>query len=972
MLLNLLERLLFKLFLSIFIFACFPEVCCQDSNPLQMQEKPISVNSSFLSMPGAVLTSSYPLQNSEKITNELAQQAEEFFLGGLYTQAIFAYQELINQLHLSNEQGLSLLKARFRLAQAYFLNEQYSETLSVLKFLSISKTDSRHEIEEMEKVILYLSGAAWRNLGKYEQASIELAAYLQSGERSSLPLADEAEFELALAYFLSGKHSLAAGLFESLALSSTKPLALLSDFYLIRICLLDRNVPGAQERLVSLSDKIPKDSFLQFEYAYLQAEVFFKMEQYAKAIASFEKAMPKVHPEKNAWYADTLYYLGWSHLKLSADVSESLLVRETHLQKAQEAFQKLIAFAPDENAYLALGQCCITRSRMMNDEEASAQAESYLSKPDIFVTRTGQAHALLLRAEAASSYSIRDKFYRQLTQEANRESPFYSEGWFLRGMNDFEEGQSLAKKNSVEEAKKTFDRSSYAFQKAYAYASKHGSHKRAGLAVKYQALSYEFHGSHEGLIQALAVLENLILQEPHILLSMDHPDEIYYLHGSIAAKLDGEGEEEKFADIAERSLNQGVTRFPTGKYAEEALSLLGSLQYRKGNYQKAEDTFLQLAKNYPQSSLAGDAWFWAAKCADQLEKPMEVRQQRRQMVFDSYPNSFYAAEAYFSFYPYKDYIQGDRTLIKHLQALEKKFPTSLFVLHANYLIGLDSKRDRKTLEGKWIRKKNLTSAIDAFQGVETAFDSLLEKGMIPEDKLAYYTSIRYQAILERALANLAIADESLGAKRQIYLEYAEEVFRHLVQDFESPQANFTRHLVDREPYHPIYEESTFWLAQTYVRENDDDAAEKVFANMLDRYQKGKITRSYYLSRVWYEQGKIALRRKENALALEFFRHAEDAAKGKILTTEQKLDLWIQQSTCLKELNQSDQAILILSKVVNDDAISGLRLKAMLLRAEIYETQGRRELARKQLESIAKKGGEWALKAKEKLEKEYGY
>jgi hypothetical protein len=44
---------------------------------------------------------------------------------------------------------------------------------------------------------------------------------------------------------------------------------------------------------------------------------------------------------------------------------------------------------------------------------------------------------------------------------------------------------------------------------------------------------------------------------------------------------------------------------------------------------------------------------------------------------------------------------------------------------------------------------------------------------------------------------------------------------------------------------------------------------------------------------------------------------------------------------------------------------------MFLRSEIYVLQGRHELARKQLEATSKKGGEWAIKAKEKLDKDYG-
>ena len=63
---------------------------------------------------------------------------------------------------------------------------------------------------------------------------------------------------------------------------------------------------------------------------------------------------------------------------------------------------------------------------------------------------------------------------------------------------------------------------------------------------------------------------------------------------------------------------------------------------------------------------------------------------------------------------------------------------------------------------------------------------------------------------------------------------------------------------------------------------------------------------------------------------------------------------------------------LLSRVINDDVISPLRIKAMFLRADVYELQGRPELAIKQLEATSLKGGEWAQKAKEKLEQVYGY
>jgi tetratricopeptide (TPR) repeat protein len=172
--------------------------------------------------------------------------------------------------------------------------------------------------------------------------------------------------------------------------------------------------------------------------------------------------------------------------------------------------------------------------------------------------------------------------------------------------------------------------------------------------------------------------------------------------------------------------------------------------------------------------------------------------------------------------------------------------------------------------------------------------------------------------------------------------------------------------------HPqLLEESNFWLAQGYVKLEEDDKADKIYNEMIQRYSAAKITRGYFLSRVWHEKGLIAMRQKKYERALDDFAHSEEGGKGKLLSTDQKIDLWIQQSLCYKEMGDTEKAMITLSKAINDDAISALRVKAMFLRAEVYEAQGRHELARRQLEATSKKGGEWALKARQKMEKEYG-
>jgi tetratricopeptide (TPR) repeat protein len=226
--------------------------------------------------------------------------------------------------------------------------------------------------------------------------------------------------------------------------------------------------------------------------------------------------------------------------------------------------------------------------------------------------------------------------------------------------------------------------------------------------------------------------------------------------------------------------------------------------------------------------------------------------------------------------------------------------------------------------------------------------------------------------LERALANQVISGESHGTKQEIYFQYAEELYKKIFLEFADSKHPLSSSLTKIEPFPKVYEESLHALIKCYRNANDTKSAHTLIDEALGKYQELGKTSGYYLSRIHYEHGKIEMLNKEPAVALEAFIRAEESNKGKFLSSDQRLDLWIQQAMCNKYLGQMDKAMLILSKVINDDAVSGQRLKAMFLRAEIYELQGRPELARKQLEATAKKGGDWAHKAKVKLDNEYGY
>jgi tetratricopeptide (TPR) repeat protein len=234
--------------------------------------------------------------------------------------------------------------------------------------------------------------------------------------------------------------------------------------------------------------------------------------------------------------------------------------------------------------------------------------------------------------------------------------------------------------------------------------------------------------------------------------------------------------------------------------------------------------------------------------------------------------------------------------------------------------------------------------------------------------LPHFSLVHYRTRLEKASMLAKEAENFPNDEKGIAsLKNCEGILLCIRNEMTDPQNPKSRALIGQKGYDYLQEETGFLLIKCLIKGGNEVEAEKLIGQLLERYQSTKITRGYYLSRTWYEQGKIAQNRNDPLFALQCFKLAEEAGKGKILSSDELLDLWIQQSFCYQSLGNGDEAMLILSHIINYDAVSSLRLKAMFLRAEIYEQQGRFELAKKQLESIAKKGGEWALKAQSKLD-----
>lgn len=380
----------------------------------------------------------------------------------------------------------------------------------------------------------------------------------------------------------------------------------------------------------------------------------------------------------------------------------------------------------------------------------------------------------------------------------------------------------------------------------------------------------------------------------------------------------------------------------------EAHFALATFDYKEKDWQRAKERFLHLQLESPSSPKAAEALFFAAKCMEELG---ETSGGCKRKLIDHYQDSPFAAEAHFSLFPLSAYLAGEEDAMAHLQELTSRFPKSKTAITALFLLGLNARQDRKTSSGKLTHPRDLFAAIKSFNASVKTSDEI--------DPLGELAKIKYQALIEKAETELEVAELSEGMKSRLYEQYANDTLKKLVAELKSHKKN--------NAYDEFLIEAEFRLANTYRLIEENGAAETILRSLLEKFEEAKTTRGYYLSRVYYELAKLTRLRTGNAVeSLALLEKAEESAQGNLLTPDQKLDLWTQQSDCYLHLGDDDKAMKILSKVINEDVASSERLKAMYLRSEIYALQGREELAIKQLEALSKQQGIWAKKAKEKL------
>lgn len=831
---------------------------------------------------------------------ELKKKAKRYTLAKNYKESISFYQEILKAIeegYYPNVTKESLLykKVRYLLAEALFLEGSFEKTLLSLDISEKSGSDE-----------IYLAARCYKEKKEYAKA---LTLFKKCLDSSDLKHYLEAYFELGLGFYNNKNYDEAQKYFASILESKKEErIQKMAALYMAKIHLKKENPKQCEAILSDLSSRLEHSDPLLYEIAYLRGLAAFMVAEYAEAIDCFEIALST--SEFHEWSKAALFKLAESFSYLAADPLKSKQGRLDFFEKGLKIYQNLSKITKHESISLATASLLISQNRVLNDPSSLEKAKNTLLNAHEDFSDEAKIQSLLMLAEIESDYKEKKRFLQEASSSKFEKTALYPQSLYLLGLFELNNG--------------SFEEASLALSKAFSLYEKNDPLK-AKESLQAVAKANFF---RKAPLLALEAIEKVLIQFD---LALSEKEELLYLQGLFASKIEG------FEQKTVSSLKEVIFLYPEGKYAPSALYVLGCFYFNQKNYEKALEIFLEVEKNYQNSSLAGNALFWASEILEKLNKSKEEILNLRKRCVEKYRTSPMSPYAYLKHYSFEEYQSGTFEALLHLKDFEELFPESELLTISNYFLGQN--------------ESDLLQAISFYKKAYVTFDEN-QKSL----SLLYF---RYKAMIEAAM--LMISSNEFDS--------ASTVLEKIIAEFKEDNQKCLP-FKEKSPYPCLLEESHFTMCQLLIKQNEEKKAKALLLEMLENYKKAGINQGYFLSHVWQELGKLSMNKKEFQTAYECLEEAYECGE-KHLYPDQRLNLWILQSECLRAQSKNEMALKLLSKVINEDVVSPIRLKAMFLRAEIYEKDEKHEWAIRQLESLAKKGGPWGEKAEEKLRIRYG-
>ena len=348
-------------------------------------------------------------------------------------------------------------------------------------------------------------------------------------------------------------------------------------------------------------------------------------------------------------------------------------------------------------------------------------------------------------------------------------------------------------------------------------------------------------------------------------------------------------------------------------------NLLYALCYKYLGEKELSQTLLEeIQKTSPFPEIAKEALWQEAFLQPSLLKLLEAssdeelyflaRLTNNKELFGTlvkrYPHSYFAPESYFRLFSDVEYASKKQEAIHHLRSMPEKYQAPPFSTLRAYYLGIHDRSE-----------KSLLTAISESRSKEP------------------------------------LASLYLDALFQMAKEFSsEQALTELLLFLSKNEKEIPKQWVE------IWQKGLFLQATLFEKKGLAKEAQEKRKELLEVSQKQDLFCGDIIAQT------LCLLAQDSTTAEESLRLLDIAENCPHIDREELLHIWLTRSQILIENKQFDTAHHFLSRVINDDLASSLRIQAMFLRADIYEMTKREDLAKKQLDFIIEKGGEWALLA----------
>ncbi|MBS0634492.1 MAG: hypothetical protein JSR37_03415 [Verrucomicrobia bacterium] len=374
----------------------------------------------------------------------------------------------------------------------------------------------------------------------------------------------------------------------------------------------------------------------------------------------------------------------------------------------------------------------------------------------------------------------------------------------------------------------------------------------------------------------------------------------------------------------------------------DALHKRGLFYWKNKKADNALTAFFELESEFPTFSKHDEVLFFMGILLD--KKGHDARYVFAELVHD-HPESPFAPEAYYRSFAEQEYAKGNPQAISHLKKMPKSYLRSPFGIMATIYVAAFEQEEcpQKGLSTAQVKTLN--------EIIESLNEALRVSDTIDLPKNFYAHIIRAHSILAECQFTLTNFAEAIASCQAL-------------------QKRISALPIELRPHLQWYKTAFLKSRALLLLGNELEAREEL-THMVEYAADSGFERSEHFILALIELAQVRAQAGEMDVAHKLLNKAEGLASDEILL-EVLLEVRLAKSQLYRKEGQLDKAMMLLSSVINERSASSLRIQAMYLRAELYEEKGRRDLAFRQLQTTAKKGGEWAERAAKKLEEKYGY